>query len=274
MSKLQLHFNGNFPFKKEEVRSIVQAAAEQKGLNDDLQGLMDRTSLGNAKVGRIKSWTSRAGLISNSRLSPEGEIVYRLDPYLESSITDWVIHFYLSLGDKRLQPPPEAPADWGGWSYFVYTFVPHNSKFTFDELLYYSNSVFAEETKVIASRIKFILRAYTEPDALASCKFIRIEGKEITAGNACLPNPYLIGYFLAKLWQRDFGDTTSVLTDNILQQKMGLAPILGIETAALQNCLNQLETLALVEQRRTVSPAQVIRRWHDPLDLLQKAYAD
>lgn len=74
MSKLQLHFNGNFPFKKDEVRRIVQAAAEEKGLNDSLQGLMDRTSLGNAKVGRIKSWASRAGLISNNRLSPEEKL--------------------------------------------------------------------------------------------------------------------------------------------------------------------------------------------------------
>lgn len=274
MSKLQLHFNGNFPFKKDEIRRIVQAAAEEKELNDSLQGLMDRTSLGNAKVGRIKSWASRAGLISNNRLSPEGKAILQLDPYLESSITEWLMHFFLSFGDKGLQPPPEHSADWGGWSYFVYTFVPRNSKFTLDELLYYSNSVFEEESKVIATRIKFILRAYTEPDALASCKFIRIEGNEITAGNASLPNPYLTGYFLAKLWQRDFGETTSVLTDDILQQKMGLAPILGIKEEALQNRLNQLETLALIEQRRTVSPAQVIRRWDNPFKLLEKAYAD
>ncbi|MEC4815535.1 MAG: hypothetical protein SAK29_20005 [Scytonema sp. PMC 1069.18] len=42
----------------------------------------------------------------------------------------------------------------------------------------------------------------------------------------------------------------------------------------LQKCLNQLETLAIIEQRRTVSPAQIIRRWTDPLTLLEKAYAD
>ena len=274
MAKLQLHFNANFPLIKEEISRILQAATEEKGLNDDLQSLMGRTSLGNAKVGRIKSWAMRAGLIKDNRPSPEGEIVWRLDPYLESNITDWLLHFYLTFGDKRLQPPPDNPADWGGWSYFVYTFLPQHSRFTSDQLLYNTASVFEAESKLIATRMKFVLRAYTEFQALASCKFITLEENQYFAGNAALPNPYLIGYFLAKLWERDFGDTTSVLTDDILQQKMGLAPILGIETETLQQCLNQLETLALIEQRRTVSPAQIIRRWHDPLTLLEKAYAD
>ena len=274
MSKLQLHYNGNFPFIKEEIRRILQADAEEKGLNDTLQGLMDRTSLGNAKVGRIKSWAVRTGLIKDKRPSPEGEIVQRLNPYLESNITDWLMHFYLSFGDKGLQKPPANPADWGGWSYFIYTFLPQHSRFNSEKLLYHSASIFESESKIVAARIKFILRAYTEFQALASCKFLTLQEDEYFAGNAPLPNPYLIGYFLAKLWERDFGDTTSVLTDDILQQKMGLAPILGIETETLQQCLDKIETLALIEQRRTVSPAQIIRRWHDPLTLLEKAYAD
>ncbi len=273
MSRLQLHYNGNFPFKKEEVSRIIQAAAEEKGLDDSLQGLMDRTSLGNAKVGRIKSWAIRTGLIKDNRLSPEGKIVRRLDSYFESIVTDWLMHFYLSFGDKGLRQPPDNPADWGGWSYFIYTFLPQNSRFNSEKLLYHSASMFEEESKIVAARIKYILRAYTEFQALASCKFLTLTEDEYFAGNTPLPNPYLIGYFLAKLWERDFNDTTSVLTDDILQQKMGLAPILGIETETLQQCLDQLETLALIEQRRTVSPAQIIRRWHDPLTLLEKAYA-
>jgi hypothetical protein len=55
---------------------------------------MIRTSLGNAKVGRIKSWAIRAALIEDNRLSKEGKIVFKSDPYLESITTDWLIpHF-------------------------------------------------------------------------------------------------------------------------------------------------------------------------------------
>ena len=45
------------------------------------------------------------------------------------------MHFYLSFGDSGLEATPENPADWGGWSYFVYTFLPRYSKFTREELL-------------------------------------------------------------------------------------------------------------------------------------------
>lgn len=272
MAKLQLHFNGNFPFKKEEISRILQAATEEKGLDDDLQSLMDRTSLGNAKVGRIKSWAIRAGLIQNNRPSPEGKLLWRLDPYLESNITDWLLHFYLTFGEKGLQQPPDNPADWGGWSYFVYTFLPEHNTFTSDELLFHSVPVFEEERKIIATRMKFVLRAYTEPQALASCKFINLEENQYLAGSARLPNPYLVGYFLAKLWERDFQGEGSVLTESILNHKMGLAPLLGVKAEALQEQLNTLEAYGIIEQRRAVPPFQAIPRWDKPLALLEKAY--
>ena len=54
MAKLQLHFNGSFALKKDEISRIIHAAAQDKGLNDSLPNLMEKTSLGNGKVGRDK----------------------------------------------------------------------------------------------------------------------------------------------------------------------------------------------------------------------------
>ncbi|MBD2364929.1 DUF4007 family protein [Anabaena minutissima FACHB-250] len=272
MANLQLHFNGNFSLKKEELSRILKAATEEKGLNDSLENLIKRTSLGNAKVGRIKSWAIRAGLIHNNRPSLEGKIIWQIDHYLESNITDWLMHFYLSFGDKGLQQPADNPAEWGGWSYFVHVFLPRYQAFTYEEFIYHTDSVFEEDSKIIASRIKFILRAYTESQALASCKFIVLEENKYSAGYSRLPNPYLVGYFLAKLWERDFKSEGSALTDSILKQKMGLVPVLGIKAEALQEQLNSLEAYGIIEQRRTVPPFQIIPRWDDPLALLEKAY--
>lgn len=282
MPELQLGFNGTFALKKEDVIKIIRAATEEKGLNDTRQGLIDRTGLGNEKVLRIKSWAIRSGLISSNRLSPEGEIVWRLDSYLESNITDWLMHFYLSFGDKGLQPPPKTPANWGGWSYFVYVFLPCYNTFTINELLHHSASVFEEATSErLTDKFRIVLKAYiglspkNEQAPLQSCKFIqKLEADKFVAGNASIPNPYMIGYLLAKLWERDFRDTTSVLTNDVLQQRMGLAPALGIDSEALQKHLDTLEAFAIIEQRRTVSPAQIIRRWDNPLSLLEKAYAN
>ncbi|KYC40736.1 hypothetical protein WA1_24155 [Scytonema hofmannii PCC 7110] len=283
MPRLQLSFHTTFALKKEDLLKILCTAAEEQGLKDTIENLMERTSLGNKKVAPMKSWAMRAGLVRDNYLSPEGKIVLEKDPYLKSTITDWLMHFYLSFGDKGLAKPPDNPSDWGGWSYFVYSFLPELPTFTLNELVQCSAVIFEQDSeKRLMENFTIVLKAYAlspnkntkEESPLKYCQFLTLDEDTYTTRNATLPNPYLIGYFLAKLWERDFGDTTSVLTDDLLQQKMGLAPILGIETEALQECLNQLETLAIIEQRRTVSPAQIIRRWTDPLALLEKAYAD
>ncbi|BAZ87948.1 DUF4007 family protein [Dolichospermum compactum] len=275
MAKMQLHFNGNFALKKEEIKRILDAAAEKEGLKDSLANLMTKTGLGNAKVGRIKSWSSRAGLVKDNYLSPEGKIVLKHDPYLKSITTDWLMHFYLSFGTQGLNQIPENPAEWGGWTYFIYTFLPENSTFTKDDLFQNSIPIFEELDKDIPKRIKYILKAYTQEQALANCQFIKeIKPDTYQTGNSKLPNSYLIGYFLAKLWERDFHQETSVLTEDIYSQKMGIIPVLGIQSETLQQHLNRIESLGIIEQRRTVSPYQIIRRWDNPLTLLEKAYVN
>lgn len=275
MPKLQLSFHTSFALKKEDVKKILILAKEEPGLSDSLENLIAKTGLGNKKVGPMKSWAARSGLVQKGKLSSEAREVLDNDPYLKSAITDWFMHFYLSFGDKGLTPPPESSADWGGWTWFVYSFLPEQFTFSIDNLIYEAAQVFEDETnKKLEKNFRYVLRAYTESEALESCQFIQsmTPGKYI-AGEASLPNPYLICYFLAKLWQRDYGNTTSVVTDEVLNHKMGLAPVLGLEPAALQKQLDKIETFGLIEQRRTVPPFQIVRRWDDPLALLDKAYA-
>jgi len=57
-----------------------------------------------------------------------------------------------------------------------------------------------------------------------------------------LPNPYLVGYFLAKLWERDFKDEGSVITESIVNHNMVLP--LGVKVEALQEQLNALKPTA------------------------------
>jgi len=62
-------------------------------------------------------------------------------------------------------------------------------------------------------------RAYTSP--LAS-KFLTLEEDQYLAGYVRLT--YLVGYFLAKLWERDFKDEGSVITESIVNHNMGSCP--------------------------------------------------
>ncbi|WP_017302750.1 hypothetical protein [Spirulina subsalsa] len=273
MAEHQLGFFGTFSLKKEELRRILDVAAEDSGLEGSTQDLMAKTNLGNAKVGRVKAWATRTGFLDGKTLSSAGRLIHQRDPYLESPLTDWFMHFYLSFGDQGIKPPPQTPEDWGGWCYFVFSFLPQYPQFTLEELRNHYIKIFEQKGAAASKKVDFIVKAYTEPDALVSCQFLTQKSHQYSKGNSLLPNPYLIGYFLAQLWQRDFSREGSVLTESILTQYMGLAPILGITPEALQTQLNTLEAYGLIEQRRTVPPYQIIARWSDPLTLLEKAYA-
>lgn len=273
MPTLQLSFHGTFALKKADVLKILQAAQESQGLKDTRESLMNRTGLGNEKVLRIKSWAIRAGLVQNDKLSPEGALIIKKDPYLESPLTDWFMHFYLSFGDNGLAALLDNPADWGGWTWFVYTFLPEHRSFTQNELVAYASTVFPEETtKKLNKNLKILLRAYTETYALSGCRYLYTEGNKYISGQALQPNEYLLGYFLAKIWERDYPTQTSVLTAVILSHKLTLASVLGISPDALQERLNALEVLGIIDQRREVPPFQILPRWDSPLALLEAAY--
>lgn len=273
MPKLQLSFHTTFALKKDDLLKILKAASEENGLDDSLENLMERTGLGNKKVGPMKSWAIRSGLVQDDKLSLEGALILEKDPYLESPLTDWFMHFYLSFGDNGLTTPPDNPADWGGWTWFVYSFLPEHRSFTHDELVGYASTVFPEETtKKLTKNLKILLRAYTETYALSSNRYLYTEGDEYVSGQGWQPNEYLTGYFLAKIWERDYPGQTSVLTEAILSHKLSLAAALGISTDTLQERFNALEVLGIIEQRREVPPFQILPRWDSPLELLEAAY--
>lgn len=277
MSEFNLSFHGTFALKKEDILRMIKVAEEEKGADDNKQNLMSRTGLGNEKVLRIKAWSIRSGLVDREtgKLTPQGAIARKHDPYLQSPVTDWLMHFYLSFSDKGLETPPPDPVDWGGWTWFVYSFLPQRKNFTRQELESYAGSVFTKAAKNIAKDLNILLRAYIEPHAIFGCGFVKTNEKDkFVVAQANQPNDYLIAYLLTQLWERDFGDTNSIQTREISQQKLGLKEVLGINADALQTILDRLEAKAIIEQNRAVSPAETVRRWHNPVDLLEKAYAE
>ena len=237
---------------------------------------MARTGFGNKKIGPIKSWAARCGLIRDGELTPEGALVMEYDPHLQSQTTDWFLHFNLSFGDHGLDCPPVAASEWGGWPYFVFSFRKQHPDFTETVLAETSSAVFEESLNVIRTNFSYMLRAYTSTEALGACRFVTWNAalKTYEAGEPALPNPFLIGHILARLWERDFPDTTSVVTEDMTKSNMGLAGVLGRHAAALEPILDQLEGRSVVEQRRTVAPYQLVRRWESPIALLEKAYRD
>ena len=249
-------------------------AGSQEGFPDSIAGLMDRTGFGPKKVGPIKSWATRSGIIRGTVPTAEGRILLDVDPGLRSTVTEWLMHFHLSFGAKGFAHIPESPADWGGWTYLVFQFLPEHPSFTIETLTTASSSIFDDDPRLFRSNYPYALRAYTDRDALASCNLVTRESDGIYhCGESRMPPPALLAYALAKLWERDFGETQSVPTDFILDQRMGLGSLIGVGRSAMQEVLDSIAAEGFIEQRRTVAPFQVVRRWLKPIDLLARAYA-
>lgn len=276
MPNLQLSFHTTFALKKDDLIKILNVASKPEGLGQDQSILMTETGFGNKKVAPMKSWAQRCGLLAGNFLSDVGKVVWEKDRYLESTNTEWLMHFFLSFGDKGIQPIPLNPDEWGGWPYFVYSFLPLRRRFTLDDLVYFSRQVFTEERQDrLVDNFRIVLRAYTEKKALAQCGFLEmIEEGVYQSGLAAPPPIYLFAYFLARLWERDFPGMDSVVTERLVKHPMGITPALGLSEEQTQEQLNRLQGCGIIDQRRTVPPFQIVRNWSQPHDLLGRAFAD
>jgi len=293
MPQLQLGFHGKFALKKSDLLKLLSVANTEIGLNDSLTNLVNKTKFGSKKVTALKSWAIRSGLINDDNfITPECKIILEKDPYLKSSITDWFIHFNLSFSSySPLEIITDIPVKLGGWSYFIYDFLPNYKEFTLDDLVKKSAEIFNQDSvNTIKNNFRFVIRAYLDQEGMAQCKFLQKINNNTYLVN--FPDisppfmPYIIGYVLAILWQRDFKQQSSILLTDLINQKMGFMSIFAINENNIFKVLNSLENNQIVQQR-SAQPyligkepkldnqnqnIQIIKCWSNPLDLLTKAY--
>ncbi|OEK03917.1 hypothetical protein BFP97_16895 [Roseivirga sp. 4D4] len=73
---------------------------------------------------KYKTWLQKTGLIKGKVLTPYGEVVFKIDPKLESAITQWFMHHQL------IKNPIDAEA----WYFFIMEFLPQHDSFSRTQL--------------------------------------------------------------------------------------------------------------------------------------------
>jgi Protein of unknown function (DUF4007) len=263
------------PLQKADLRSLLLAIAPAPP-GTPLATLAESTGLTPAAFRNAIQWAQATHLMDDRGLTPEGHVVATKDPYLEAVVTDWLMHFHLSLNASSL------------WSYLIYEFLPENAAFTLDELLSTGIKVFVTETsEQLKKNIQLILRTYTEPQAIANNKIITRQGKIYSISNPNLSNVYTVGYVLAIFWEREFKERMAITINELLEVKSGLASCLGLSNEQLKQQLDVLATHEIIEKRslklygigskisseKSLKPDyQLIRKWEASLELLEKAY--
>lgn len=232
------------------------------------------SSLSPADFRNAQQWAIAANLVTEQGLTPEGQLVANKDPYLETTVTDWLIHFHLSRH--------------GLWRYFVYEFLPNQKPFKQDELFTHCLKIFKTESPdTLKKSLRLVLKTYTESPAIVKSGFLKQQNKTYLTGYSDLSNPYTTGYILAKIWEHEFKTRSSILVDEIIESETPLNQVLGIDKESLLQQLDILAEQEIIEQRSAKphligtkpikreaheSAYQVYCCWNSSIDLLEKAY--
>lgn len=259
--------------KKDDLRLLLVAISKAiPGTNPIKKIDLTPSALDNAT-----QWAKASCLLDEQGLTPEGELMALKDPYLEATVTDWVMHINLGLGDNRSL-----------WSYIVCEFLSVHSQFTLDNLLEDCHSIFTKQTsEQLKKNIKLILKTYTEKSGILNINFLEKTKSVYSIGNPQCSNVYTIGYLLAKIWEDSFGSRDAVLVTDLLTLKPSLATILGVQESEIRVQLDTLAEHQIIEQRSTKPHElgtraslkseseldyQVVRLWKNPVELLERAY--
>lgn len=244
------------PLKKDEIRSLLQSFPTPP------------------KPGTTATrWAHLTGLVDAQGLTAEGQIVLAKDPFLESTVTDWLFHFNLSESDRI-------------WHHFIHDFLPQHPSFIFDDVWKECDRAFSDVPVEQAKKVvQVILKSYQ--GAIAKSNFIVKAGKQYSRETPAISNPFTTGYLLAKYWEKRKPEQPAILVSNLLLPEFGFIHILGLSPEQLKEQFDQLAQCEIVEKRsarphtlekkpfrvaETDEIYQIFPGWNDPLKLLEQAF--
>lgn len=237
----------------------------------DLQLLLGQMLQGaaalSADLRAARQWAMAANLLDEQGLTAEGRLVATKDPYLEATVTDWLIHFNLSSNECSI------------WNHFVYEFLPIHSSFTKAELTSSVIEAFTlEPPEKLQESVRILLKSYTDSQSISKHKFLTQKKNVYSVGNSDTANSYTTAYLLAKIWEREFGSRSALLISQIVDAKLSLSGALGVNREQVKEQIDILSQHEIVERRAVKlriagtkpdknSAYQVYRCWQAPIEL-------
>lgn len=219
-----------------------------------------------------KRWLRDAGMIdSKGNHTLEGAIASEYDQFYQSPVTGAIMIANLARQENGvgwlLRHLDEYPSGQ----------VPANIAWD------YNNAIPQSKAQKIGKQISRVFDSFDfmadgQKNAMQKTQlFYRPDSVRIQAAEKMIRNPYVLAYALAKEWE-DLDLGSSHLHEYIFNETRFTAMAVmkkgwgGIERGYFQEALNLMEVHRLIEQRRTVPPWQIIKRWGSLEDLIRKAY--
>jgi hypothetical protein len=272
---VKAYFHKSFTLERDNISKLISFAREHPSASR--QELAVETGIGigkNASDGKVRptiQYAIYSGLLRPNAaerkneilLSDVGEIIFTHDPSLKSSVSQWVMHYFLC------RPQNEALI----WSFFIHDFLPKHSEFEGDTLEEELTKRFPDLTTEVNKQNRRVLTScYTNGNGLSRTRLVESYQKNQFIRGASSCPPFVAGYVLAEIWEAEHGHDVAMIEPRVLLEAGHLATTLNLLEGNLQDCLNEMTAMGAINQMRAAPPFQVVRKWTDKFDLLRKAY--
>lgn len=273
--KLKTSFSESFRMSRSGLSQILNAfiSAKKSYLSIPTDAyLRENTTLGHNQITSNVNYARGSGLIKrDGEITDFGYLVYDNDPNLSRIETQWILHYFFSIGHEL------GPEFWG--KTIVNCFLIGNTLNKKDIADFIHNTSIEAGDKQLAlgtyeAAATALLGSYSAIDGLG--KLGLLEGPEKNQYTVRTPQSIPTNAFaciLADFWQANYPNSTSIDEERLTKSELPKLLLLGVDGFNAKLAELASPQLGLVQRQRRFDPPQIIRRWTDLAPLWSELYA-
>jgi hypothetical protein len=271
---MSLSFHNTFPLERDNLAKLLTLVEESPSITNiqiaEATGIGIGTNPRKGKVQPTVDYATYSGLLHVSsverkrrlNLTPIGKLILHNDPWLRKPVTQWVLHYHLSKQDSEAE----------AWAFFVHEYLPYHAEFERGDLEASLMEKFGHKIKLKILSPGVLLNSYLEGGSLGAIRLVRERMKrKYTRTQPYIPNVYTVAYVLAEVWGAKHAER-SMIDPDVLSEPGHLGSTMSLSPIEVRSWLKQMNAVGVITQMQEAPPYQVVRRWSDILELLQKSY--
>ena len=263
---MSLTFHRTFSLSRPLLTQVIRTAEKVPGFTQAT--LARETDLGSVQQEAMPRYAYRAGLLdAKKHLTLFGEFVAQFDSALETSGTQWLLHYHLSAPHGHT----------AFWRYLVTTHFLSGNVFTSQELMDSLAEFLSEETgkvpapRYLRSAVTIFIGSYLKTEGLYRLHVLEeIEQNTYQVLVPPLPPVWALGYALTDYWKAQYGERLTINLTDITQGDFASIFLLGENR--LTELLMELKREGIIDLYRTSRPYQIVLLQPDPKFALEKLY--
>ncbi|MFZ4507062.1 MAG: DUF4007 family protein [Fimbriimonas sp.] len=264
--RIGINFHEGLQLSRERLSSVLRFLLDNPGASRE--AIRRGADLGANMAIAIPNLGLGCGLIQEDgngrRLTELGVRVVAHDPFLEKADSLWLMHFGM------VDPAGRGPSYWGN---LMLDALIVGTPRTATELA----DVVSEQESVVRAKIQSgvtkMTDGYTKADLFGNLALLSRNGDGyVGTAPIAWPSATVVAYALAKRWSDIHPDQLTAGMDTFLSASR-LQDIFRLSKLDIEALLEQVRQLGLIDLYTSAPPHQIVRRWHDVSEVVERLYS-